>query len=221
MAEEKLNKFVINYLTEEQYAAALKAGTLNDNDFYCTSNDLENNEQNSAGTETVFIRMFDTEEEEYDKMFSAVEIFDDGVNGLNARLIKNVVYEYSDYGVLRYFHVMNSDGSFNENGELTEVSFTYYYTNTNKEIIITKRAYSIDGEKIISEESENHFFRGVVDNLESDDTELALSANQGKVLAEEIAELRSRIIALESGQVNNVAVDPTDTSDMNLWIQTS
>lgn len=219
MAEENLNKFTINYLTEEQYAAAREAGTLNDNDFYCTSNDLENNEQNSAGTETVFIRMFDTEEEEYDKMFSAVEIFDDGVNGLNARLIKNVVYEYSDYGVLRYFHVMDSDGSFNENGELTEVSFTYYYTNTNKEIIITKRAYSIGGDKIISEESENHFFRGAVDNLESEDTELALSARQGKILAEQIAALEARLAELEAGGID-LAVNPTDTTNTNIWIET-
>lgn len=37
MAEEKLNKFVIHYLTEEQYAAALEAGQINENDFYCTS----------------------------------------------------------------------------------------------------------------------------------------------------------------------------------------
>lgn len=36
MAEEKLNKFIINYLTEEQYIAAQQAGLLNDNDFYCT-----------------------------------------------------------------------------------------------------------------------------------------------------------------------------------------
>ena len=46
MAEEKLNKFVINYLTEEQYAAALEAGTLNENDFYCTSE--EDSEGNSS-----------------------------------------------------------------------------------------------------------------------------------------------------------------------------
>ena len=36
MAEEQSNKFVINYLTDEQYASALAAGTINDNDFYCT-----------------------------------------------------------------------------------------------------------------------------------------------------------------------------------------
>lgn len=39
MAESNLSKFVINYLTEEQYQEALAAGTLNDDDFYCTADD--------------------------------------------------------------------------------------------------------------------------------------------------------------------------------------
>lgn len=219
MAEKNLNKFTINYLTEEQYAAAREAGTLNDNDFYCTSNDLENNEQGSTGVETIFISMFDTDEEEYDKMFSAVEVFDDEVNGLNARLTKNVVYEYSDYGDLRYFHVMNSYGSFNEDGELIEVSFTYYYTNTSREIIIDKRAYLENGIKTISEDSEISFYRGLVDNLESNDTQLALSAKQGKVLAEQIAALEARIAELEAGGID-LAVNPTDTTNRNIWIET-
>lgn len=44
MTEEKLGKFIINYLTEKQYAEAQAAGTLNDNDFYCTIDDMQSAE---------------------------------------------------------------------------------------------------------------------------------------------------------------------------------
>ena len=47
MAELNLTKFVINYLTEEQYQEALAAGLLNDNDLYCTQ-DVNNNINQSA-----------------------------------------------------------------------------------------------------------------------------------------------------------------------------
>lgn len=54
MAESNLNKFVINYLTEEQYQEALAAGTLNDNDFYCTADTSDNiNEMDAATKEYV------------------------------------------------------------------------------------------------------------------------------------------------------------------------
>lgn len=54
MAEEKLGKFIINYLTEEQYAAAQAAGTLNDNDFYCTVDDIQ-------ATESTYQRLAELE----------------------------------------------------------------------------------------------------------------------------------------------------------------
>ena len=53
MAESNLNKFVINYLTEEQYKEALAAGTLNDNDFYCTAYTNDAGEIDAATKEYV------------------------------------------------------------------------------------------------------------------------------------------------------------------------
>lgn len=189
MAEEKLNNFIINYLTEEQYAAALEAGTINDNDFYCTSNDLENNEQNNTGVETVLIKLFDTDEEEYDKMFSSVEAYDDEANGFNARLIKNVIYENNNYGDYEYYQAIGSSGEFDESNTLLAVTIHYARVHSNKLRGFSKRAYLDNGVKTIEEINEWDFFlRAPIDSLTSPSTEESLSANQGRILNEKIEE---------------------------------
>lgn len=218
MAEENLNKFTINYLTEEQYAAALEAGTLNDNDFYCTSDILD--EDDTPKVETVFIKLFDTDEEEYDKMFSAVEAYDDEVNGFNAHLIKNIIYENNNYGDYEYYQAIGSYGEFDDSNTLIAVTIHYAKVHSNKLRGFSKRAYLDNGTKTIEEINEWDFFlRAPVDNLTSTSTEQSLSANQGKVLNEKIAALEARIAELEAGGID-LAVNPTDTSNTNIWIET-
>lgn len=49
---------------------------------------------------------------------------------------------------------------------------------------------------------------------------VALHANQGKTLNDKIVALEARIAALEAGEIE-LATDPDDTDEMNVWIQTS
>lgn len=216
MAEEKLNKFVINYLTEEQYAAALEAGTLNDNDFYCTSNDLENDEQDSTGAGAIIISTANTADENYDKIINSIVMSDAG----QPRFIKSLIYEdlvyYDDWnGMPVYSYLTNAEGS------ETDVYMIFHGEDNEYIYDYTIHAYLDNEVKVVEQYSMTRTTKACVDNLLSSATKQALSANQGRVLAEQIAALEARIAALESGEVNNVAVDPTDTTDMNLWIQTS
>lgn len=47
-----------------------------------------------------------------------------------------------------------------------------------------------------------------------------LHANQGKILNDKIVALEARIAAFEAGEIE-LATDPDDTDEMNVWIQTS
>lgn len=168
--------------------------------------ELVENSENGAGT--VFISMFDAEEEVYDKMFSAVEPFDDEVNGLNARLIKHVIYEYSEYGDLRYHHAMNSYGEFDDNGNMIAVTMDFYFINGNQEFIEEIRAYTDDNGNKTYEHGEGwmQYIREPADYLTSTDATIALSANQGRVLNEKIEAIPSQEITFTISGVSYTAL---------------
>lgn len=190
---------IAGFSTDSRIGDTLPVGAIIDYDGTEVPANWELVEDSESGAGTVFISMFDTEEEVYDKMFSAVEPFDDGVNGLNARLIKHVIYEYSEYGDLRYHHAMNSYGEFDDNGNMIAVTMNFYFINGNQEFIQEIRAYTDDNDNKTYEHGEGwmQYIREPADYLTSTDATIALSANQGRVLNDLIAELTARVAALE------------------------
>ena len=185
---------IAGFSTDSRIGDTLPVGAIIDYDGTEVPANWELVENSESGAGTVFISMFDAEEEVYDKMFSAVEPFDDEVNGLNARLIKHVIYEYSEYGDLRYHHAMNSYGEFDDNGNMIAVTMNFYFINGNQEFIQEIRAYTDDNGNKTYEHGEGwmQYIREPADYLTSTDATIALSANQGRVLNEKIEEIKNQ-----------------------------
>lgn len=213
MAEKNLNKFTINYLTEEQYAGALAAGTLNDNDFYCTSESQENEESN-LGAGAIIISTENTAEDNYDKLLSAIEYLEDRYQ---IHLIKNIIFEDVAYNadwnsMPIYSFPVTAEGSASEwwiafHGQDDQHIYDYVV-----------HAAIVDGVKQF-DYTTNVRLGTPINHLDSNSEDEILSANQGRVLNEKILALEARIAELEAGGID-LAVNPTDTTNRNIWIET-
>lgn len=239
MAEKNLNKFTINYLTEEQYAAAREAGTLNDNDFYCTSNDLTNDEQGSGKVGYITL---DESSPAY------VGLSDDGNELLcfNAWQLEPGLYNVTDNIRLYYatadshdYHIPLSSFAYFDTitvigpkfGEMrvyakgsgvTELFLSgsqgiYYIGMMNLTESAGVGTFE-DGSDIIMGSYDSPIPE-VIDNVTTVSSLSALSAYQGKLLNEKITALEARIAELEAGGID-LAVNPTDTTNRNIWIET-
>ena len=199
MAEEKLNKFIINYLTEEQYAAALKAGTLNDNDFYCTSDDgnITPGGGSLVGSGAPVIYSTDSKESQVEKLMAC---FDDSnrLSGFCMYIADIPAFNEGDFSYITIWYPY--EGFYDEStGEyclqLTAVSNTGWYSGLEATAML--------------------FI-----NADSKDVRIELASK--KII--DIDALNNRIAALEakiaSGEFN-IAVDPANTTNKNLWIATS
>lgn len=155
--------------------------------------------EGAENTGVVIIKLFDTDEEEYDKMFSSVEAYYEEVNEWNAHLITNVIYEDNDYGDYEYYQAAGSYGEFDNENNL--VAVTLYYTridgNGNRLTGFSRRAYLNEGVKTIEEgDSWSFYLRNPIDSLDSTYTDQSLSANQGRILNNKIAVLESQLASL-------------------------
>lgn len=216
MAEEKINKFVINYLTEEQYAAALEAGTLNNNDFYCTSDITEEEKEEQSGAGATLIHSDEDSSVMFEKIEKSFEIMD------GKSTLKNSIYfcaRVSDKKIkpLPLVHSRLGTGDFGYYLELYFMALDGEMTNTSYGAFV-----------MVDFASKNVTIQGMgedeltrcEDTLTSTSTRSALAANQGRILNEKILALEARIAELEAGGID-LAVDPTDTSKTNIWIETN
>lgn len=239
MAEKNLNKFTINYLTEEQYAGALAAGTLNDNDFYCTSESQENEESSSGKAGYITL---DESSPAY------VGLSDDGNELLcfNAWQLEPGLYNVTDNIRLYYatadshdYHIPLSPFAYFDTitvigpkfGEMrvyakgsgvTELFLSgsqgiYYIGMMNLTESAGVGTFE-DGSDIIMGSYDSPIPE-VIDDLTTISSYDALSAKQGKILNEKILALEARIAELEAGGID-LAVNPTDTTNTNIWIET-
>ena len=191
MTEENLNKFTINYLSEEQYTAALAAGTLNDNDFYCTSDDLYNNAENTggAGAGAVILYASDDAQTKYDKILSAIEVTSDNENKDIVTLIKPLYYEVikdTSSNMKHYFHCLATAGL----GSLAQGYYClhFHYEDGDQEGFLFVIATNVEGTPSV-EEADPPTYKNKIEVhnvLDSTSETDALSANQGKILNEKI-----------------------------------
>lgn len=144
----------------------------------------------NTGAGAVIIGFTDSDEVIKEKLQSAVSAFYDDVNDNTVRLAKVILYEYPDYGGYDYLI-----GGYVEGTDLENFFITFGKN---------------DGIKIYSATIE------IADGIVNDSgiTEEFISATN-----EKIAELETRIAELEAGGID-LAVNPTDTTNRNIWIET-
>lgn len=203
MIEEKLGKFVVNYLTEEQYNAALQAGTLNDNDFYCTSDDgnVTPGGGSLVGSGAPVVYSTDSKESQVEKLMACFETIENNsarLSGFCMYIADIPAFSEGDFSYITIWYPY--EGFYDEStGEyclqLTAVSNTGWYSGLEATAML-----------FINEDSK--------------DVRIVLTSK--KIV--DIEALNNRIAALEamiaSGEFN-IAVDPTNTTNKNLWIATS
>lgn len=178
------------------------------------------NEKIANAATAVILYDLDSDADKYAKLISAVDMFKDSANRNDMTLNKPILYEIDtdENSNTRYY--LSCEGISGNNTPMDntyEFNFSFKLKNAERYIDIL---LSTDTQTLTITDSGLRFVGSVENVLTSTSTSNSLSANQGKILNDKITALTARVAALEAGEIE-LATDPTDTDEMNVWIQTS
>lgn len=205
MAETQLENLVINYLSQEQYAKASLENNIDENMLYFTP-DL------AGGTGTVVLNSTDSNEDMYNKIFSSVKAITNADGALEPRLAKDILYVDASSMPKKYYRAIGVSSTYTD-GVCSWISLQFYRADNQQQQYFVLIANSTNGTKSITKTSNwSLTSTAPIDSLDSIDTDIALSANQGRVLNEKIENSIIDNIFYWDGQSSN------DNSDnLAIW----
>lgn len=201
MAETTLDNLVINYLSQEQYAKANLENNIDENMLYFTP-------ELAGGTGTVILNSTDSNENMYNKIFSSVKTITNADGDLEPRLAKDILYVDVSGMPKKYYRAIGVSATYTD-GICSWISLQFHRADNQQQQYFVLIANTVNNTKSITKTSNWSLISAApVDELNSIDTDKALSANQGRILNEKIE-------ALDGGSSEGLYFWDGESSDTN------
>lgn len=205
MAETILENLVINYLSQEQYAKANLENNIDENMLYFTP-------ELAGGTGTIFLYSTDSNEDVYNKIYSSVKSITNADGALEPRLAKDIIYVDVSGLPKKYYKAIGVSAVYNET-TCVWISLQFYRADNQQQQYFVLIANTTDNGKTITKTSDWSLISAApIDGLNSIDTDIALSANQGRILNEKIDNSIIDTIFYWDGKSSE-----TNPDNLNLW----